>query len=53
MEAMEATEGHSGTHAASNVTLLPGHMIGEILERSHDHDLLAVICTCPTAHSGA
>ena len=39
-------QGTGGALAASNVTLLPDHMIGEIFARSHDNDLLAVISTC-------
>ena len=38
--------GGGGSPATSNVTLLPDHMLGEVLERSHDNDLLAAISTC-------
>ena len=39
--------GVGGAPTTSNVTLiLPDHMIGEILARSHSDDLLAVISTC-------
>ena len=38
--------GAGGAPTTSNVTLLPDHMIGEVLARSHDNDLLAVISTC-------
>ena len=30
----------------SNVTLLPDHMLGEVIARTHDHDLLAVLSSC-------
>jgi hypothetical protein len=32
----------------SNVTLLPDHMLGEVIARTHDHDLLAFISSCKT-----
>ena len=38
--------GAGGALAAFNVTLLPDHMLGEILARSHSDDLLAIISTC-------
>ena len=32
----------------SNVTLLPDHMLGEVIARTHDHDLLALLSSCKT-----
>ena len=32
----------------SNVTLLPDHMLGEVIARTHDHDLLAFLSSCKT-----
>ena len=32
----------------SNVTLLPDHMLGETIARTHDYDLLALLSSCKT-----
>jgi len=31
-----------------NVTLLPDHLLGEVIDRTHDHDLLALLSSCKT-----
>ena len=40
--------GTGGALAASNVTLLPDHMLGEIIDRAHDYDLVALLSSCKT-----
>ena len=44
----EDDTGAGGALAASNVTLLPDHMLGEIIDRTHAHDLLALFSSCKT-----
>ena len=34
------------SNAMSNVALLPDHMLGEVIARTHDHDLLALLSSC-------
>ena len=41
-------QGTGGALAASNIALLPDHMLGEIIERTHDRDLLALLSSCKT-----
>ena len=44
----EDDAGEEEAPAVSNVTLLPDHMLGEIIERTHGHDLLALLFSCKT-----
>jgi hypothetical protein len=45
---MEDGAGTGGALAAFNVTLLLDHMLGEIIDRTHDRDLLAFLFSCQT-----
>ena len=49
VEPQEQGHEQGGAPPTSNITLLPDHMIGEFLDRSHDDDLLALLSACKTS----